>query len=101
MYLWGATPFIAAALLTGATGAHTTAAHHVAAAPAVSLAGNGAPSPVLHQVGTAWETTVLLNDINPGCGDVTAAKYWLAITTPYQVIGAKAEPPAPGTTSQT
>jgi hypothetical protein len=101
MYLWGATPFIAAALLTGATGAHTTAANHVAATPAVSLAGNGAASPVLHQVGTAWETTVLLNDINPGCGDVTAAKYWLATTTPYQVIGATPQSPAPIATTET
>jgi hypothetical protein len=101
MYLWGATPFIAAALLTGATGAHTTAANHVAATPAVSLAGNGAASPVLHQVGTAWETTVLLNDINPGCGDVTAAKYWLAITTPYKVIGAAPQSPAPIATTET
>jgi hypothetical protein len=101
MYLWGATPFIAAALLTGATGAHTTAANHVAATPAVSLAGNGAASPVLHQVGTAWETTVLLNDINPGCGDVTAAKYWLAITAPYQVIGATPQSPAPIATTET
>ena len=42
--------------------------------------------PVLEQVGTSWETTVLLNSTMPACGQATAAHYWLAITAPYQLI---------------
>jgi hypothetical protein len=92
MNLWGATPLIAAALLSGSTGVHTTAAHHAGAvtpapaAPSLTFPGAGAPIPVLQQVGPArWETTVLLNDTGPAC-DQAAAHYWLATTTPYRVI---------------
>ena len=98
MNVWAAVPFIAAAVLSGGTGLHTTAVDRVAAgtpAPAVSIPGSGAPSPVLHQVGPTWETTVLLSDAGPGCADVTKPHYWLAITAPYQVISGTAVAPTP------
>ena len=100
MNLWGAAPLIAAALLGGGTGVHATAAEQVGAvtptsSPSVSLPSTGAPMPVLQQVGTSWETTVLLNSTSSGCSRVTAAHYWLATTAPYQVIPGTAMPRKP------
>lgn len=120
MNLWGAAPLIAAALLSGGTGVHTTAGDQVgavtrspspprsatpgparsvtpspAASPPLSLPGTGAPTPVLHQVGTSWETTILLNSTMPACGQPEAAHYWLATTTPNQVIQGTPTRPKP------
>jgi hypothetical protein len=70
MNLWGATPLIAAALLTGGTGAHAMDAHHIglasATAPSFGLPGTGARSLALQQLElTRWQATVLLNDTGP------------------------------------
>jgi len=98
MNLLAAMPIIAAALLSGGSGAHAAAANHFTAAiptptasvsPSVALAGTGAPTPVLRQAGTGqWETTVLLDDTGPACGQVRAARYRLATTVPNEMVPA-------------
>ncbi len=101
MNLWAAMPIIAVASLSGATGVHATAANHFTAAilsptPSVALPSTGAPSPVLRQVGSAeWETIVLLDDTGPACGQVRAARYWLATTAPNERISASVAGVAP------
>jgi hypothetical protein len=111
MSLWGVTgvsgvaPFLVAALLGG--GHATVAGHGIyrdagpaplirssarlaaselrldsAATPPLSVPGS-APAAVLRQTGSGqWQTTVLLNDIAPGCGDASKADYLLATTSP-------------------
>jgi hypothetical protein len=89
---WGGIPLIAAALLSG--GAPTAATHQggaaipaVVASPPITLPA-GAPTPVLQQTGSTWETTVLLGSISPACGQPSGVDYWLATTAPDKVIPA-------------
>jgi hypothetical protein len=95
MNLWGVAPLIAAALLSGGTGVHGTAANHGCAATftpslSVGLLGAGAPSPVLRQVGpTHGETTVLLNDTGPAYGQVAKGTPRLARSCQLLVVFAK------------
>jgi hypothetical protein len=101
MNLWAAAPLIATALLSGGTGVNATAANHFSAAtptptPSVAVPSSGAPSPVLRQVGQSqWETTVLLNDTGPACGQARTSRYSLATTGPNQLIPATLEQVAP------
>ena len=112
MNLWGAAPFLIAALLGGGTGAHTVVVHgtiqrgaahaaatpagtatpSVAATPAPSVTAASSPGPVLSQVGSSqqWKTTLLLNANTSACHNV--ASYWLATTPPGQAIRGHATP---------
>jgi hypothetical protein len=112
MNLWGVTPLLAAALLGGGIGTHTMAADHISsrgagqstltrssarqrasnlqldtpATPPVSIPG-GTPTPVLRQTGSGqWQTTVVVNDIDPGCSKAAGTRYLLATTSPDDVI---------------
>jgi hypothetical protein len=103
MNLWGAAPFLVAALLGGGTGAHTVtagrtiqhgAAHPAAtpaAAPTPSVAAASTPGPVLSQIGSSrqWKTTLLLNANTLACQHV-ASSYWLETTPSGQPISGTA-----------
>jgi hypothetical protein len=110
MNLWGATPFLAVALMGGSSTAHAAAVDHTIqrSSAAHSVDGEAKPtpapaatpvslsnvslaptSPVLNQVGPdVWETKLLLNDSSPGCQENTAA-YLLQTLSPDGVFSAQ------------
>jgi hypothetical protein len=82
-----ADPTLAAAVVTSSS------------SPPLSVA-TGGPSPVLRQIGPQeWETTVLLDDANPGCSDVTpvvaAADYRLTRSDRPRAAAVAAVPEEP------
>jgi hypothetical protein len=105
MNLWGAAPFLVAALLGGGTGAHTVTAHRTiqpaathpagqpAAAPTPTVGAATTPVPVLRQTGSSrtWKATLVLTANTPACQYV-ASSYWLETTPPGEAISGTPAP---------